>query len=278
VDFEISKPEDTARLERLAECRIEIEEGKKRSRDGLTQIAKALINIEVEKLYLDAGYTSLNEYCEGELNLDRFAAYRLMNAGRAAMTLEAAGIKEIPAIETQLVLLSKIPTDELADAWRDGLIAMERENIPVTTTSIKRLVDHFTRHERSPVKEKRRGVNPALETYSEAGELALERIGRIAGADVRTGIEQGTLNVPERDLLAWADEDDATLRNLAYYIVDLGWSLAKAKAYEQTIVGEQTPLAAIVRLATARGGQYETAISIDDTTWNVSIYRVAKDA
>jgi hypothetical protein len=287
MDYEIVSKQDQARLESLEKCRLQIEEGKKRGRDAIKQIAQALIMIEQKELYRDAGCESLNEYCERYVGLNRDATYKIMCSGKVVMTLEAGGVEisQIPALETHLFLLSKIPAEQLPGAWRDGLTAMDRDNIPVTTTSIKRLVDYITSpqsqaprgSEGSARSATARGVNPQLsiqedrQIYSEEAELALERIGRIAGADVREAIENHTLDISERDMIRWAQEDDATLKNLSHYIVELRWSLRKAIAYEAEMITGMTTIASLARLATARGGEYQGETVVDNSTWEFMI-------
>jgi hypothetical protein len=221
-----------------------------------------------------------------------------MAAGATILTLEAAGVKTFPDTEAHLVLLHRIPAEELPTAWSKGL-AYVYEDGRYTTTRIKQLVDStidaLQEREREEA-PKAAGVNPALNlgddngqeppvtvtaaappvtrrSFSEDGELALERIGRLAGKDVRASIENGSLNISQRDLIKWADENDAMVKNLVYYIVNQNWSVARALAHEEQMLSGDSTLSTLAYLATAREGLYETDIYLNNSEWALYIRR-----
>jgi hypothetical protein len=272
-----------ARAQELKECRMQIEEGKKRGRDAIRSMALALIRIRDERLYEEDGYDGFNDYVTSELNWDRLAAWRVIHAGETIMALEAGkvDIALIPNEEHHLVLLHQIPAPELPRAWIDGLRYLEEQNKQVTTANIKRLIKAAKAQIEEEAQEEPKGVNPPLivgdgeeeqrKSFSEEAENALEMIGEYAGDDVKAAIEKGMIKIAERDLIRWADEDPVMIKNLAYYIVNEGWSLNKALEYEQTTFDELTTIEAIARFAEARGGAYETEITIGNAIWQFSM-------
>jgi hypothetical protein len=273
---------DQARLELLTKCEMQIEEGKRRGREAIRSIAKALNRINDEELYVDRGYRTFNQYVESVLRMDRHIVQDIIRASETILTLENGGIEiaAIPAVESQLVLLHKIPRQELPKAWSEGLAFLESQGLPLNTANIKRIVDFAV--SRAAQAE---GVNPELSIeedgdrskvpegggggriFTEEAELALERIGRLAGAEVRAAIEEGTLAISDRDLVKWADESDQMVKNLAYYIAGERWTLAKAIAYEAALITADSTLESLARLGTARGGRYESEIYINNATW-----------
>jgi hypothetical protein len=278
------------RAQALEKCRMQIEEGKKRGRDAMRSMALALIRIRDERLYEEDGCDGFNEYVQTRLNWDRLAAWRVIHAGETIIALEAGEVDTalIPNEEHHLVLLHQIPAPELPQAWIDGLRVLEQQNKQVTTANIKRLVKAAKAQiEEEQAREEPRGVNPPLtiageaeaggadgeprKSFSEAAEVALQTIGEAAGDDIKRAIEKGTIKISERDLLRWADEDPIMIKNLAYYIVNEGWSLNKALEYEDTTFDELTNIQAIARFAEARGGAYETEITIGNTIWQFSL-------
>jgi hypothetical protein len=286
MDKTLTIAPDQERLERLAKCELAIEDGKRRGREAIRSIAKALNRINDEKLYEDKGYKTFNQYVESALKMDRHSAMHIIAASHTILTLENAGIEitAIPAIEKQLVLLHKIPSDELPRAWSEGVAFLEKQGLPLNSANIKRIVDFAV--SRAAREE---GVNPELDmddegdgdgdgakartavkgskTRTEEAELALERIGRMAGEEVRSAIEEGIHPITDRDLIKWASETDQMVKNLAYYIVDERWSLGKAIAYEAALVTEHSTIESLARLATARGGRYESEIYANNATF-----------
>jgi hypothetical protein len=271
----------------LEKCRMQIEEGKKRGRDAMRSMALALIRIRDERLYEEDGCDGFNEYVIQKLNWDRLAAWRVIHAGETIIALEAGEVDTalIPNEEHHLVLLHQIPAPELPQAWIDGLRVLEQQNKQVTTANIKRLIKAAKAQiEEEQAREEPKGVNPPLtiagetggdgeqrKTFSEEGENALEMIGEYAGADVKAAIEKGMVKLTERDLIRWADEDPIMIKNLAYYIINEGWSLNKAIEYEHATFDELTTIQAIARFAEARGGAYETEITIGNAIWQFSM-------
>jgi hypothetical protein len=278
------------RAQALEKCRMQIEEGKKRGRDAMRSMALALIRIRDERLYEEDGCDGFNEYVTQKLNWDRLAAWRVIQAGETIMALEAGEVDTalIPNEEHHLVLLHQIPAPELPQAWIDGLRVLEAQNKQVTTANIKRLIKAAKAQiEEEQVREEPKGVNPPLTIGGEIGgadgedrksrteeaENALEIIGEYAGSDVKVALEKGNIRISERDLVRWADEDPVMIKNLAYYIVNEGWSLNKALEYEHTTFDELTTVQAIARFAEARGGTYETEITIGNAIWQFSIHK-----
>jgi hypothetical protein len=276
------------RAQILEKCRMQIEEGKKRGRDAMRSIAQALIRIRDDQLYLEDGCEGFNEYVTQRLHWDRLAAWRVIQAGETIMTLEAAHVETalIPEQEHHLVLLHQIPAPELPQAWIDGLRALEAHNQQVTTANIKRMIRAAKAQiAEEQAREKPQGVNPPLtigeessdgeqrKTRTEEAENALEMIAEYAGADVKEAIEKEAIKITERDLIRWADEDPIMIKNLAYYIVNEGWSLNKALEYEGTAFNESTTIQAIARFAEARGGAYETEITIGNAIWQFSMHK-----
>jgi hypothetical protein len=96
---------------------------------------------------------------------------------------------------------------------------------------------------------------PSTSLWSEEGEKALNRIRRLCGDDIADAIDSKNPQVPERDLLKWAEQETEMVKNLAYWIVHKRWTLRKALAYEENAVNESTTVRELIDFATSRGGR-----------------------
>jgi hypothetical protein len=261
-------------LEALNRLEEQIESGTKRTREGLKSIGKALYAIRDKQLYAEHGFVHFDAYVETRLGMERHIARRIMECAVVVLTLESSdGVLRIPSVEAQLLLLGRVRQEDLVDVWRAGLDKFEKSGQPVTTKGVKLLVNDYLHH--TPPKPK--GVHVELKgddegkVFSEQAEQALERIGRLCGNDVKQSILDATLEISERDLIRWAQESDQMVKNFAYYIVDLGWSLRKAIEHEETVITTLSTVQNLVDLASARGGSYAGECYANNSSWELSI-------
>lgn len=231
-------------------------------------IARALIEIEQGKLYEAKDYGSFRQYVIGEL-MDYRSAVRFIAAEQTMALLEHNGIERLPANESQAAELARLPEDNRVEAWQ-SLISEADEP---TVIDVRRLVE----------KKIKQGINAEPDadieidldgeqerrTLSEQGERALDRIREICGDSIAKGIEHGTIDITESDIIHWAEQRDDTVRNLAYYIIDLRWRLNKALAYEDKIVDDHTTIKDLLTFACARGGRI--AIQLKDPIARITV-------
>jgi hypothetical protein len=275
---------DQTRKDSLDKCEAQIADGKRRGQEAVRMIAKALNKIRDEELYLDAGKESFNQYVEQRLGMERHIAQHICEAYDTIKTLEAAGVEMIPAVESQLVLLNKIPKEDLPKVWTEGIRYLAEQGQPVNTVAIRQMVDFALKQAQA---KERPGVNPEIKIegeeskdgahparWTEDAEIALERIGRIAGKQTLQAIEKGIISISDRDLIKWAEQSDQMLKNIAYYIVGERWSLRKALQYEESAFNELTTLIDLTLFATARGGEYRSEFALRNTNWEFYIKKI----
>jgi hypothetical protein len=101
------------------------------------------------------------------------------------------------------------------------------------------------------------------------GERALNRIRRLCGDPIADSIVRLNIVISERDLIKWSEQDDATVRRLAYYIAQR-WSVTKALAFENRDLNGMTTINDMIALACARGGTLELTYQKAKITVEVS--------
>jgi hypothetical protein len=275
----LAVPAGDAELQELKDYKVQIELGKKNTGTALKSMAEALIEIRDRELFKLEGYSAFSNFVERELRLDRNFCNRLMDAGSAYMILEKAKVPNIPVDQTHLLLLHKIPSEKLARAFTLGVETLDKQDEPLKVSDIKQIVEGYQAlmtKKVDPVINLDGNTQAAPKARSEAAEIAIERIGRLAGDVVLKAILKGTLKISDSALVTWAEESDQRVKNLAYYIMYEGMSLKEAIAYEDAILTVDTTLHALITLARARGGKYQGEMDSGTDTWEFSIKRSTK--
>jgi hypothetical protein len=260
---DLALKDEKQRYAKLLECEEVISNAGRRGLEATRDIGTQLQIIEEEKLYLDRGCKSLNEYAEIYLKIDRFMVARILNITERTELLEQNNLR-LPSNESQLLALKNVPDDKLPEAWQRILDEEDRTERPLTAKTIRLEVEKA-----HPVK-RRPGVQTALDeepeesdngetaeppaakkriSLSETGEAALERIRRHAGDVYANAIEDMTVPISERELRKWADEEPWMIKKLGYYLVDQRWSLSQALKYEAQAISAQTTVQELIVMA-----------------------------
>lgn len=98
-------------------------------------------------------------------------------------------------------------------------------------------------------------AEPTRILLSEQGEKALDRIRRQCGDSVADAIDNGTIKISENHLIRWAEEDNESVRSLAYYVIDMRWNFPRALAFDKQEVNNRTTVEELSLFAAARGGK-----------------------
>jgi hypothetical protein len=247
----------------------------RRTLEATVDIGQALEKIASERLYEARGYQSFAKYLREVLHFNERTATLFRAVAHTVSILSSARL-QLPANQAQAVELSKVDPDHLPIFWEKILKICQRKDVNLSELTAARLrrallIQQSTQSESSlpgappPLK-----VNPVIvfddETLeqapgapprwllSEEGERSLNRISRICGEDISNSIVNGTINLSEREIVKWADQDDQMVRNLVHYVVDLRWSVSQALKYESELITLDTTLGQLLTLADARGG------------------------
>ena len=268
----------------LEECEHKIKLAFQRGLEATCTIAAELHKIKDQQLWQLRDCSSFTDYVDKYLPLDRRSISRIIDIGPVVERLRDAGL-QLPENESQVAELIPLKPDAQPQVWEQVLRAAEKLEQPITSTFIRKAVEFHDRHQPEPDNEEekpadRPGVKTALDldekpaeakddgapakkakvperlTFSEKGEAALERIGRLCGKAVREAIEKGNLPISERDLIKWSQEEDSMVQALKYYIVDQRWRIDKAIQFENRTIQEETTLRDLLSLVTAHGGRF----------------------
>jgi hypothetical protein len=284
---------------------IALEQSEKRILDAcrrtieMTQvIAKELARIETGELFTELGYKFFSHYVEERLHMSIRTAQRIKDISATIDQLEKEGLK-LPYNDTQTAELLKLEPGRRSIVWRDLLDACETTEKPLTMYAVRTAVELDLEKAReiaaptgarvaappeegveidlngkpateTPAPERPRRASPRI-TLSDDGELALEKIRRHCGESVARAIESGNVPLTEKDLIRWADSNEILIRNLAHYVIDLRWTVARAIAFEDRIVDSDTTVSQLIILATARGG----SVTIQHNDFQIIINRIA---
>lgn len=256
------------------------------------EIGRLLNEIQDKELYRLRGdeYKTFNAYLINRVPWDKSYSYRLQHQARVVDVLKKEGL-ELPKTAAILeALYDRLELEAIPDLWRDLLQGAQSTGTDLRLKHVVRAIEAMptpaapaepedrNSEQSRDAAEPRRGVNVDLDlgggepagngapaapeppkkaqTFSDKGEEALERIGRLCGKGLATDIEKGRLPISERALKKWADEDDDTVRALKYYVADQGWSVEKALKYEQQGVTENLTLGHMISWASAHGGHW----------------------
>lgn len=286
------------RLLLLEECEKKIGNYFRRGLEATVGIGQQLRKINDLELYLERGCRSINEYAFDAHGIDPRNVARFIGISQSAELFKSKGI-DLPANETQLVELGRLEPEQQIQTWEVARKAAEEREENVTAAILRQAVENAKRALPPPATspkaasrksldepdldlgsltqpEEQNGSKGRIEvpriSLSEDGEEALEKIRRTCGDIVANAIENYTLQISERELRLWADQQDPDL--LTHYIMHKGWSVSKAIGFENQTITENTKLSSLVLLAQANGGHYEA----DMEAFTVAVDMVNSDA
>jgi hypothetical protein len=264
----------------LEECEKRIMSACRRGREATAAIGKELVKIRNEELFR-ARHENFTDYVTEDVHLDLASAYRIMKVYETVAALEQEGLM-LPDNESQIVELAKLLPEGRATVWKRILVASQDHDRPITVDTVKIAVDQEEKRlaakpAQEPAKsrqprgvqvsldmgededeEKTNGSAPAVIALSEKGEAALARIRKICGDQVAEAIERARVQISERELRRWADLDNQLVYNLAHYVVNQRWSVAKAINYEERMIDGTTNVDTLITMSRARGGRLTT--------------------
>lgn len=250
---------DPQRYLLLTECEKKIASACRRGVECSREIGEQLRKIAELELWREKGSTSMTDYVEHELPMDKSSASRLMLFSRVADVFDSHQLS-LPEYESQAVVLGKLKEDQLIEVWQRVKTACDRRGEPITVFAVRQAV--IDQREQEPgveveLKETATdGQRPTTRIrLNEKGEKALERVSRLCGAEIGAAIENGTVRVPQADLEAWAEQDDQTVKNLGFYVIDQRWSVNQSLKYENRAITGATAIDDLILLCRARGGR-----------------------
>jgi hypothetical protein len=295
ANVSVMEKEEDSRRALLESCEKRIISAFRRGMDVSRAIAKELININDQELFL-VYYDSFKDYVDDRLQLSYTSALRIMDIQRTMELFEDAKLELLPANETQVAELGRLPLGHRAKAWNAAVEICKDRNLGVTAYAVRSAVDitlqeikqierndtialpprptHKTRSPSERKPKEKRGLDITLDddgedngaqaelkervSLSEEGERALDRIRRICGDPIANAIESGRIKITERHLIRWAEEKDEIMENLAYYVVDMGWNFQRALSWEKKLIDGNTTVDELTLRAQACGGRVST--------------------
>lgn len=283
--------EEDSKRALLEACEKRIISAFRRGMDVSRAIAKELININDQELY-SVYYGSFKDYVDDRLQLAYTSALRIMEIQRTMELFEGEKLELMPANETQVAELARLPLEQRPRAWTTAVEICKDRNQGVTAYAVKNAVEltlkELKETERAlpkrpaperkqrKAKPQQRGLDISIDKeepqesngaaaapedrilLSEEGEKALDRIRRICGDAVANAIESGRIKLSEKHLVRWAEEENETMDNLAYYIADLGWTFQRALSWEKKLIDGLTTVDELTLRAQACGGRVST--------------------
>ena len=261
---------EKTRHEQLAEAERKIQQASRDTVQSIRIIGQELTKIEEEELYEVMGKNDFQEYVEFHLRLDYRMARAWMRASQALSLLDQQKL-QLPYNQSQVLELTKLKTPEvLVGVWQKILDFCDREQKVVTYDMVRDAVaaqrtkaNELVTRARKPAPAKKgieidlgdNGAAKPASLWSEEGEKALNRIRRLCGDEIADAVDSKNPQVPERDLLKWAEQEAEMVKNLAYWIVHKRWTVRKALAYEENAVNESTTVRELIDFASSRGGR-----------------------
>jgi hypothetical protein len=239
-------------------------------------IAKELHKILRDELYL-AKTDEFSKYITEHLRMDLRTYRRIVAISQTVDQLKAAGL-ELPANDAQAEQLARLDPNKRAGVWNELLLRYQQEEKTLTADDVRRAVDAIESHIKEPAAPSHAGhveipmddsdngdappapqkpKEPAQEgqiILTEKGEAALVRIRKICGDLIGNAIAEGTRAMTERDIRNWAEYDDAMMRQLAFFVFDQRYTLARAVNFLNKDISDSTDVSDLILIATARGG------------------------
>jgi hypothetical protein len=269
----VEKDATKTRHDALAECELRIAKASKDTVESIRIIGRELIKIEEGELFEVMGKNDFQEYVEHCLKYDYRLARFCMRASPALELIKEQKL-QLPYTQSQVVELIKIKEPEtMLGLWQKILDYCDKEQATASYDMVRDAVekqrtktgDYQTR----AVKPKPlpKGIEIDLDAtlpngavvrgavLSEDGEKALNRIRRLCGDQYADAVRAENPKVSERDLIAWSENENEMVKNLAYWIVIKRWTLKKAVQYEETAFDLETTVGELGDVARSRGGK-----------------------
>jgi hypothetical protein len=282
---EIVHEENTRRV-MLEDCERKIMGFKRRGIDATIGIGLQLGKINELELYKEKDYDNLAAYCAEELQLEARSVTRILAIANSAQVFKAHD-KELPINESHLAELGRVEAEQQPLVWERVNQYAGKNEMVITTALVREVVSDWQEEHKQPTAatKPKDGARSALEdpdldlgsnlsdeqakpsggplerpriNLSEDGEKALERIRRTCGDAVADSIEYLSLEIPEKELIQWNEEDHP--ERLIHCIMNLGYSVSKAKSFVDQTISGSTPARRLVLLAQVNGGQYKTEL------------------
>jgi hypothetical protein len=255
---------DDDRHQALENAKTIIMSACRRGLEATCEIAEQLNLIDEESLYLDAGYTSMQQYAQRELMLHRHTVARILGVAETIELLREAQL-QLPDNETQLAELIILPPEERPQAWEAILGSKEYKDQPVTSKTVRNAVKVFKARRPRLTQPAKNGdkIEVAPFKISEEAEEALERIRRICGTEIADKIVNQEIAISERALIKWADQENYLMAKIAYYMMNEGCTLAEALRKEDEYVNDKTTIGDLLVMArfSETPGHYEVEFS-----------------
>jgi len=220
------------------------------------ELAEALKKIRDEKLYEERRYESFEDYVKNWLKLDLRGINKIMDTSETLSLLEEAGLPR-PENESQAYELTQLEPEKRPIVWKRVIKVCEKKDTPITVAAVRKAVSLQKARDAEPLRPK---VDPELDlrpeaAFSDEALAAIERIGSLCGQEVGEALLAGTIDqLAPREIIGWAKQNDALVKNLVHYLVDLRWSLAKALAYEARGIDGGTTIDHLVTITRSHGG------------------------
>lgn len=287
------------RLVALRECENRIHKACLRGRDLTREIAQNLTVIRDRELWRavaeDRGIECRNftDYVKDVLGWEPKTVTRYMEAESCFRILEGAKLT-LPENETQAIELARIEEERQPIVWQRVLILSEEQKMPITAALIKGAVDQEQEEQREAEAEKaaqakrkaKAGVHvdmgdndssdePDQIALSERGEEALARIGALCGKAVADSIREKAITLSETAIRAWAEQEDAIVKEVPHYVVDRLWSVRKALNYISNLIDGDTTVDELILMARDRKGR--TTLMRDDARISIEILMMTHD-
>lgn len=277
----------------LERYEIKIRDWMRRGIEATIGIGQLLRKINDEQLYLLKGHETLNHYCEEEFQLEPRSVGRFMGIADSAKVLKESDM-ELPVNETQVAELSRLEPEHQAMVWNRVLEYADQKDETITTELVRHIVNHRLKELEEEAQEKAAAAAktaketpkkpldgldldlgsdlpedkperssgpvevPARITLTEKGEEALECIRRTCGEPAADAIEHLRVQISERELINWAEEEDPN--ELTHYVIHERWSVSKAQGFVHQAVDERTRVGQLILLAMANKGRFEVEL------------------
>lgn len=227
-------------------------------------IGYELSQIQKKELYRHIKLYSFADFVEKHLPFSRQHAYRLIQAYEVYTQLEPLSKESIalPYSEAHIRPLLDIPTDQRLDAWRKIVKDCEESKIPIT----RQVVEHYAQNPSSfsvkeieDIPEETIESNGHLEAVVEEDEyIALEvqeslhKISKICKVDVQQAIQDGLLVISDQNIIKWAQQTDAEIDQIGWYLMNNQWTFSASFDYVQNGITDYSKIRDLISVAMTR--------------------------
>jgi hypothetical protein len=215
-----------------------------------------LEKIRAEKLYQLRQYETFDDYVKNYLKLELRGVNKIMDTSETLALLEQAGLP-LPENESQAFELCQLDPDKRPMVWRRVIKVCEKKDTPVTVYAVRKAVT--LQKARDSVAPEPTKLEPEINLdeerqFSDEAKSALDRLQSLCGLEVANAVLDGRVELTDREIINWANQPDAMVKNLVHYLVDLRWSVAKALAYEMQGIDGGTTIERLVTVTRSHGG------------------------